>query len=350
MSQRPAVIRQVFDLIQIQDDISCLIIGLDLNYICPQAEYLSDIAMRYTSLAKLSALFIGLLLGVSVCTIMGGLTGEATPTPEPTSSIPDMQVVSPQACSVAEQGMIRVDHPQGDLIAWSPIADVVAYIASTQGSSWNVGELNILSAPLFNAPNRLATQAAGELAWSPDANAIAYLGLRHADNLYTIGLAYPDGRASKDLFPAEAARTDDYSSQKSILEWINPGRLRVLVSCGVNCLQRLDFGVLSGLSTPFGDPIERYWDMWSVHTFHPAILPPEYADLPGQLNWSPDENRIAYIDENGNAWVINVDAGSLYPLDIGQFGTATESDWSYDSQYLAVQVDQNLMIFSFKCP
>ena len=306
--------------------------------------------MRYPSLTKISALFISLLLGVSACTVLGGSAGEVTPTPEPTSSIPNMQVVSPQACSIATQGMIRVDHPQGDLIAWSPVADIVAYVASTSASSWNVGELNILSPPLFDTPKRMATQVAGELAWAPDASAIAYLGLRRADNLYTIGLAYPDGRASKDLFPGEAARTDDFSSQKSILEWINPGRLRVLTSCGVNCLQRLDFGVLSGLSTPFSDPIERYWDMWSVHTFHPATLPPEYADLPGQLNWSPDERQIAYIDENGNAWVINVDAGSLYPLDIGQYGTVTETDWSYDSQYLAVQVDQNLVIFSFKCP
>lgn len=306
--------------------------------------------MRYISLAKLSTLFISLLLGVSACSLLGGATGEATPTPEPTSSIPNMQVISPQACPVAEQGMIRVEHPQGDLIAWSPIADTVAYIASTQGSSWNVGELNILSAPLFDVPVRLATQVAGELNWAPDASAIAYLGLRRADNLYTIGLAYPDGRTSKDLFPTEAARTDDYSSQKSILGWMNPGRLRVLVSCGVNCLQTLDFGVLSGLSTPVGDPIVRYWDMWSVHTFHPSFLPPEYASLTGQLNWSPDESQIAYIDENGNAWVINVDAGSLFPLDIGQYGTAIETDWSYDNQYLAVQVDQTLKIFSFKCP
>jgi hypothetical protein len=350
MSQRPAVTRQVFDLIQIKINISCLIIRLDLNYPCLQTEYLSDLAMRYTILAKLSTLFISLLLGVSACTILGGTNEEATPTPQPTSSIPNMQVVSPQACSVAEQGIIRVDHPQGDLIAWSPSTDVVAYIASTQGSSWNVGELNILSSPLFDKSIRLATQVAGELAWAPDASAIAYLGLRRADNLYTIGLAYPNGRASKDLFPGEAARTDDYSSQKSIMEWINPGRLRVLVSCGVNCLQKVDFGVLSGLSTQVDDPIERYWDMWSVHTFHPSMIPPEYANLPGQLNWSPDENRIAYIDENGNAWVVNVDGGSLYPLDIGQYGTATESDWSYDSQYLAVQVDQNLMIFSFNCP
>jgi hypothetical protein len=251
---------------------------------------------------------------------------------------------------VAEQGMIRVDHPQGDLIAWSPTADMVAYIASTQGSSWNVGELNILSALKFDTPIRLATQAAGELSWAPDASAIAYLGLRRADNLYTIGLAYPNGRTSKDLVPGEAAKTDDYSSQKSILEWLNPGRLRVLVSCGVNCLQMLDYGVLSGLSTPFGDPIERYWDMWSVHTFHPDVLTLEISKLSGQLNWSPDENRIAYIDENGNAWVIMADAGSLYPLDIGQYGTATETDWSYDNQYLAVQADQNLMIFSFQCP
>lgn len=246
--------------------------------------------------------------------------------------------------------MIRVESPQGDLVSWSPVTDTVAYIASTQGSHWNVGELNVLEAPKFDTPERLATQTAGELTWSPDGSAIAYLGLRRSDNLFTIGLAYPDGRTSKDLFPGDSARTDDYSSQKAVLEWITSGKLRVLLSCGINCLQTTDIGVISGLTTPVGDPLERYWDMWAAHTSQPSNIPEPYAKLTGQLNWSWDEHKIAYTDDDGNAWVINVDAGTLYPLDIGQYSTATETDWSFDNQYLAVQVDQTLKIFSFQCP
>jgi hypothetical protein len=243
-----------------------------------------------------------------------------------------------------------VEEPQGDLIAWSPEGDTVAYIAATQGSSWNVGELNILSAPLFDTPVRLATSVAGELTWAPNATSVAYLGLRRSDNLYTIGLAYPSGRTSQDLFPDEAARTDDYSSQKAILEWMDSGRLRVLVSCGVDCMQTMDVNVQNGLSSQVGDPIQRYWDVWTMHTLHPTSMPTEYASLPGQLNWSPDDQHIAYIDDAGNAWVINANNSSLYPLEIGQYGTATETDWSSDSTYLAVQVDQYLKIFAFKCP
>ena len=112
-----------------------------------------------------------------------------------------MQVIPPQACRVAEQSMIRVDEPQGDRISWSPEADTVAYIASTPGSSWNVGELNILTAPLFDTPERLATGVSGELTWSPDASTIAYLGLRRSDNMYTIGLAYPNGARLEGLVP-----------------------------------------------------------------------------------------------------------------------------------------------------
>jgi hypothetical protein len=313
--------------------------------------YLSnDLVMRFIHLSSYSILLVGLLLGITACTIMGGVADEVQPTPLPTSSVPAMQVVPPQACQVSEHGMIRVENPQGDLIAWSPIADTVAYIAPTQGSSWNVGELNILSAPQFDSAIRLATQVAGEISWAPDASSIAYLSLRRSDNLYTIGLAYPYGRPAVDLFPGDAARTDDYSSQKSILKWINPGRLRVLVSCGINCLQTLDFGVLSGLSTSVGDPIERPKDLWAPHTFHPSPIPTQYASLAGQLNWSWDDHHIAYIDANGRAWVINVDSDTLYPLDIGQYGTATQTSWSYDNQYLAVQVDQNLKIYSFDCP
>jgi len=306
--------------------------------------------MRILTMVRITGLLTCLLLALSACSVLGVGLDEATPTPEPTSSIPSMTPIPPQACRVAEEGMIRVDHPQGDLISWSPNADVVAYLASTLESSWNVGELNIASAPAFDTPVRLATHVAGELTWSPDGTTIAYLGLRRSDGIYTIGLAYPDGRATRDLFPGDAAKTDDWSSQKAIVEWLDAGRLRVLTSCGTDCMQALDFGVGSGLSTPSGDPIDRSWDMWAVHANHPAIIQAPFASLPGQLNWSPDGSRIAYIDDNGNAWVINVDAGSLYPLDIGQFGTATETDWSYDNQYLAVQVDQNLMIFTFKCP
>lgn len=306
--------------------------------------------MRRHILIKISALSCGLLLGLSACTVLGGSKGEATSTPQPTSSIPDMEVVPSQTCKVAEQGMIRVENPQGDLMSWSPTTDTLAYVASTQGSGWNVGDLNIISAPKFDPVTRLATQAAGELTWAPDAASIAYRALRRSDNLYTIGLAYPDGRTSKDLFPDEAARTDDYSSQKAILEWMDENRLRVLVSCGINCMQTLDINVISGISTRVGDPLEQIWEMWSVHTFHPSTIPPEYADLAGQLNWSWDEQHIAYIDEAGNAWIVNVGANTLYPLDIGQYGTAIETDWSPDNKYLAVQVDQKLMIFSFECP
>lgn len=306
--------------------------------------------MRFISFIKTAGLLACMSITISACTVFGGGSDVATPTPAPTSSVPGLQVISPQACQVAEQEMIRVEHPQGNLISWSPVADTVAYVASTLGSSWNVGELKILSAPLFDTPKRLATQVSGELAWSPDATSIAYLSLRRSDDLYTIGLANPNGRASKDLFPDEAARTDGFSSQKAILEWVDEGHLSVLTSCGLDCMQRLDFDVLTGLSTPIGASIQRTWDLWSVHTKHPAIIPIAYVDLVGQLNWSPDGNQIAYIDENGLLWIINVKTDSLYPLDFGFYGTVTETDWSYDNQYLAIQVDQTLRIYSFNCP
>ena len=303
-----------------------------------------------THIGKFSSLLICLLLTLSACSILGGEPGEATPTPMPTSSVPGLQVIMPQACLVAEQGMIRLENPQGDLISWSPAANTLAYVASTQGSSWNVGELNILTAPLFDNPQRLASQVAGELAWSPNASTIAYLGLRRSDTLYTIGLANPNERPSKDLFPGEAARTDGFSSQKAIFEWIDDGRLWVYVSCGIDCMQRMDIAITTGLSTPKGNPIQRNWELWSVHTDHPMNITSEYTDLAGQLNWSPDESQIAYIDEDGYVWIINVGTGNLFPLEIGVYGTATETDWSYDSQFLAVHVDQNLKIFSLNCP
>ena len=115
-------------------------------------------------------------------------------------------------------------------------------------------------------------------------------------------------------------------------------------------MQSVIFSVITGLSTQANAPIQRDYGLWSVHTHQPTSQNAEYSDLPGQLNWSPDERQIAYIDENGYVWIINIATDILYPLDIGVYGTATETDWSYDNQYLAVHVDQNLKIFSFDCP
>ncbi|OGO28557.1 MAG: hypothetical protein A2136_06670 [Chloroflexi bacterium RBG_16_54_11] len=275
---------------------------------------------------------------------------QPTATALPTSPVDGLQVVTGQACLVAEQGIIRVEEPQGDLVAWSPVADTLAYIASTHGSTWNVGELTVISAPAFDAPVRLASQAAGELSWSPGGITIAYLSLRRSDNLYTIGLVNPDGRNLRDLFPDEAARTDSFSSQKAIQGWVDDVRLQVLASCGVDCMQRLDFGILTGLSTPSGDPIQRASDLWSVHKYQPAMFPEVLDKLGSQLNWSVDLSRAAYIDDNGNTWVIDPQTNTLLMLDTGAYGSATESDWSYDGKYLAVRVDETLKIFSFECP
>lgn len=284
------------------------------------------------------------------CSFFSTKPDQPIPTPIPTSSIPGLQVVSPQACQVAEQGMIRTEYPQGDLISWSPQTNTVAYVASTRASSWNVGDLNLLVAPKFDAPDRIASRVAGELTWSPDGSSIAYLSLRSSDNLYTIGLAYTDKRVSNDLFPGEAARSDGYSSQKAILEWVDQSRLRVFTSCGSNCLQGLDITIPDGRISSTGDSIVRIRDLWAAHTYHPAQVPAALAGLVGQLNWSPDESKIAYINEQGDVWIINETSDSQYPLEIGSYGTATETDWSHDSQYLAVQVDRNLKIFSFECP
>ena len=148
--------------------------------------------LRFFSYIKKAGLTTFLLLVLSACSILGGAPDEPTPTPVPTSSIPGLEVISPQACQVAEQAMIRIENPQGDLIAWSPVENSVAFIASTQGSSWNVGELHSIGEPLFDNPKKLAAQVAGELDWSPEGTIIAYVGLRRSDNLYTVGLAYPE--------------------------------------------------------------------------------------------------------------------------------------------------------------
>jgi hypothetical protein len=305
--------------------------------------------MRIAPHRIITLLSSSLLIALSACGILGGAVPEATPTPLPTSSIQGLKVVAPRACLAGEQAMIRVEQPQGDLVAWSPISDTVAYVGSTTESTWNVGELRLVSAAQFDSPKNLASQAAGDLAWSPDGKLIAYLSLRRSDNLYTVGVADPSSRTTRDLFTAEAARTDSYASQKAILGWPDEDHLEVLSSCGLNCMQKLDFNIITGSSLADGNPIQRSRDLWSVTLHHLDVLPPNFASLAGQLNWSPDESLAAYIDSKGRAWIVDAAAGTLYALDISPFGTALETDWSPGGKYLAVRVDQLLKIYAFEC-
>ena len=292
-----------------------------------------------------------LLVGLVFLTACGGLgVDEATPTPLPTSSLPGLVTVQPQLCRLAELPMLRVDQPQGDLLAWSPEGNILAYLAPETGATWMVGRLMTVSEPAFDSPVELAGYVAGDLAWSPDGSRLAYLSLRRGDSLYSVGVAYPQGGLPQDMFAGEAARTDEWSSQKAVLGWEDNNRLRVQVSCGLDCVQMVEVNVVASTQMPLGDPTQRSWDWWDYTLNQPEQLPVDYQDFMQKANWTPDGARLVYLDARLDAWVVNLEDSTQFILDTGGYLAVSETDWSADGRYLAVQAEDWLFIFSSDCP
>jgi len=56
------------------------------------------------------------------------------------------------------------------------------------------------------------------------------------------------------------------------------------------------------------------------------------------------------LDARLDAWVANLDDGTQFILDTGGYLAVSETDWSADGRYLAVQAEDWLFIFSSDCP
>jgi hypothetical protein len=287
-----------------------------------------------------------LLLALLILTACGGADFEkSTPTPLPTSSLPGLVTVEPRLCRVAKLPMLRVDQPQGHMVAWAPESHTLAYLAPETGSTWMVGTLMLVSGPDFETSLELAKHAAGHLTWSPGGRTLATLSLRRSDGLYTVNVVYPQSRESVDLFPGEAARTDEWSSQKAIDRWQNEQTLLVKVSCGLDCVQTMQVNLSIGSLTLQGDPVQRAWDWWDYSLNPGPELSEEYLSFMQQVNWSPDGGRLVYVDKRADAWVVSLDEQIQFPLDTGGYLAVSETDWSQDGEYLAVQAEDWLFIF-----
>jgi len=294
---------------------------------------------------------IWLIMAGLLLVACGGLgNDEATPTPLPTSSLPGLVTVHPQLCQLIELTMLRVDRPHGDLLAWVPGGDSLAYVGPSIGSTWLVGTLMLVSGPDFANPQELADQVSGDLAWSPDGNGLAYLSLRRSDSLYSISVVYPQGGIERDLFPEETARTDAWSSQKAVIGWRDENHLRVQVSCGLDCVQTTDVNLADGSLVSVGTTNQRSWNWWDYTLYQPIELPAEYLDFMREVNFSPDGRRLVYLDPRSDAWVVSPTDGTQYPLNTGGFLAVSETDWSDDGRYLALQGEDRLFIFSTVCP
>ena len=314
----------------------------------------------------LQTLGLALLLGLitPACAIL--------PIPESSSSIemltptttPDalgISVVQSSACLITSWSSIQTNKAQGDLIAWDPGSEQIAYVAPIVSSSWYVGALTVTTSPDFNEHTPLAPNVTvmGDLTWSPDSERIAFVALRGDESVQTVMVARRSGSDVIDLLPLDQAGTAA-NSQKSVIAWLDENRVRVMSSCAEDCQQALDASLSSGEIRPYGE--QERWNenkpftpgpSKSLDGLEPNVntvaydvdLFPKYFNSP---NWSPDRESVLYLDRYGLLWLLHVNDKTQYLLDIG-LRFVNETKWSPDGTRVAIRAEDRIFVFETPC-
>ncbi len=290
------------------------------------------------------------------CGIAGGdaANADGTPVPTPTKDAAGYQGIAAQACLLSDFSAMQSDKAQGDLTAWQPGADALAYMAPSQRSSWYIGEVTLASGKDFATRITLApnVQASGDLTWSPSGKTLAFLAFRPNENVYTVMTVQADGSGLTDLFPTDLARTDARTSQKAIIGWKGENILQVLSSCGEECRQSYDIrlGQAAGpVLTP--TPVANYRDLVDNLQISKRVQDYKPEDYPRGMsypNWSPDDKLVAYLDKRALLWVITLKDKTIAPLDLG-LRDVYETHWSSDSRFLSARAEDRIFVFQVKC-
>ena len=280
--------------------------------------------------------------------------------PTPTRDPSGYQAVPAQSCLITDWAALQSDKPQGDLLAWQPDTQNLAYVAPAERTSWYIGDLMYVQGPDFKkktvlAPNALSN---GDLTWSPSGSRLAFLAYRPNEGVYTVMVVRPDGSGLTDLFPTDLARTDTRASQKAILGWQDENTLAVISSCGEECQMAYALQVNSAPGpalTP--TPINDYHDLVgnlemhrNVQDFDAKLFPKALSDEASNPmpNWSPNQRMIAYLDRRGLLWLLLIQEKISYLLDIG-LRDVYETQWASGSQYIAIRAEDRIFIFQVPC-
>ncbi len=295
-----------------------------------------------------SAIFvIGSLTGCS--SLPGGQKADeaATATPLPAASSEDGYSVQPSdACLVSEDAVIKIGKPLGNLLAWQPDEDRLAFVAPVGRSwGWSVGDALVASIGAGEPVNTNEVQVAGDLTWSPDGVWLGFVALRLADNQYTIEVWRPTDGSLIDLFP-QGATTDTYASRKGIVKWLDGNTLQIAESCGVDCSRLVQASVLGGEQRVLKE-------MRQVEDTSLQVDLNQPKGITLFANWlspnvSPDKMSVFFSDANNTSWIGNIEEQMKYPLDL-KGGSVQESKWSSDSRYLAVRTEEKVLVFQVDC-
>ncbi len=279
-------------------------------------------------------------------------TSEVTPSPTPDDH--GFPFVSSPYCKVAEWNTIQTEGPQGDLMAWSPVSDMLAWIEPGKTGNWSAGNLTISSGKLLK--NRTAINldalAFGNLSWSEDGKFLAFVALRHSDSLYTVMTVdfSSDHPKVKDQLLDEAARTDDWGSDKAIVGWSGPRSLEAVSSCGPDCDVPITIDVTTNTWKAQANAKRKSLpEHWKIGNQLPVDDPEQYPAMVEDPSWSQDGTFLAFIDERNNLWVIDLTekTQTLLPY---YFGYIQEIKWSSNSRLITVRNESRIYLMSMDCP
>ncbi len=295
-----------------------------------------------------TALLLSILL-LAGCAPLAAVdeAAEATATPLPESSTEDgLTVQPPDACLAAEGAVIQLLQPQGNLLAWQPGENWLAFVAPVGRSwGWSVGDAVVAPLGEGEALSTSDVRVAGDLTWSPDGIWLAFAALRASDDRYTVYAWRPADRTLIDLF-GEGGGSDPTASPKGIVEWLDGNRLLISEGCGVDCRSLVEVSVL-GSELRVREQIREAEDGSLVVDLN---QPAGFGLNPDWLNpnVSPDGLSVFFSDEDDVGWIGSIEEGIKYPLDLGS-GAPLESKWSEDGRYLAVRTDQRVLVFELGC-
>ena len=304
----------------------------------------------------------GGLFSIVSCSVLSGmqevdpqsatLTALVTPTSvQPTLDLKGNEVLEEQSCQVFYSSCISTFSyaEDGGVFRWADNSNLLAYVVpENRYWAWFSGDAAIVNFESLSAdPDVMYTtglKVFGDFAFNPSATKIAFVVLRPSEKLYSVMVATLGSKLQMtiDLFADTSAKTDNYSSSKSVLRWESDDEIVVSTSCGIDCEQ------LYTVNTVVGEQVRKKGHDGRVFKqnvkefddrIYPAMLTP---------NWSPDGKWIFYTDEQDKTWILNDETKQQFELPISA-GSVNQTAWSYDGQYIAVRFLENLAVYKIEC-
>lgn len=293
------------------------------------------------------------------------LTAMVTPTSiPPTLDLKGNEVLLERTVEPYEVVCISIieDRIHGGVMEWSDSAPLFAYVApDNRYWAWFSGDAVVLNfaddakvpdeygnIPEGMAPSELSTtdlHVFGDFAFSPDNSKLAFTALRQNEKLYTVMVASLDSGLKDviDLFPDSAAETDEYASDKSVIQWVSENIVQVTSSCGIDCERIYNINVRNGSITP-QEEVRKYGHEGRNQDDH--VIEYDERDYPvmNMPNWSPNEQYVFYTDARRQTWIIREDTKQQFMLPVDG-SDVLQTRWSYDSRFLAIRFEDSIEIY-----